>query len=222
MGDCGELFLHAVLTAIPRVSEIYFKCSNANQAVAEQIVEQCFQSTKKSPIKKAAFTYGERAFCYELYHQLRIILENVFYSDKPILHGELKKETLKESTKKHFKIKSLNKEYIPDFLLHSPGDFENQEVVMEVKTRPKLQANHLISDIIKLDEFIAIYEFNMGIFLAVNVSMDILRNKLRNHADRLQHVTKASKIHIISAENSENVFQTTLAEILKQNQSIGH
>ncbi|MEI6702390.1 MAG: hypothetical protein WCL71_02485 [Deltaproteobacteria bacterium] len=217
--DYGELFLRALVTAIPKVPESYFRCSNANQAVAEQIVEQCFQNTKKSPIKKAAFTYGERAFCYELYHQLRVVLENIFYSGKPILHGELKKETLKDVTKRHLQVKQLNKEYVPDFLLHSPGDFENQEVVMEVKTSPKLQVNHIIADILKLDEFISTYHFNMGIFLAVNVSMDNLKAKLRKHADRLQHIATASNIHIISAENSENVLQTTLAEILEYNQT---
>lgn len=216
MSDYAELFLHAVVTAIPEVPEIYFKCSSANQAVAEQINEQCFQDTKKSPIKKAAFTYGERAFCYELYHQLRDALPKCSTDViTPILYGELKKETLWKMTKEHFGVKQLNKEYIPDFLLHSPGNFDNQEVVMEVKTSPKLQPIHIIADILKLDEFITVYHYDMGIFLAVNVSMDNLKAKIRKYTNRLQHIAATSKIHIISAENPEEVFQKTLADILK-------
>lgn len=52
MSDYGKLFLRAVVDAISKVPNIYFNCSNANQAVAEQIMEQCHQYTKKPSIKK--------------------------------------------------------------------------------------------------------------------------------------------------------------------------
>lgn len=92
---------------------------------------------------------------------------------------------------------------------------------MEVKTSPILPPKHILADIVKLNEFICEYRFKMGIFLAVNIGMDKLATKLVKNSNLLQNLTTASKIHIISAENSKKVIQKTLADILKLNHDIG-
>lgn len=219
--DYGVLFLRALLEAILKVPGEYFKCSNANRAVAEQIVEQIFHNSKKSPIKMAAFTHGERAFCYELYHQLRISLgefqEYTPEDRKLVLHGELQKRVLEPLTEEHFRIQQLTKEYIPDFLLHVPKNCDNQEVVMEVKSSPKLQFNHIFADLKKLNEFIGAYHYNMGVFLAINVREEYLTSKLIKNEARLRDTIKYSdRIHIIVCKSpDEKVFQALLSDILK-------
>jgi hypothetical protein len=67
----------------------------------------------------------ERVFCYELYHQLRCVIpEAVPYS----LHGEVDKGG-------HPVFKELSRfNVIPDFLLHRPGNMEDNFVAMEVKS----------------------------------------------------------------------------------------
>jgi len=64
--------------------------------------------------------YRERVYCYELYHQLRCILDDNF-SYK--LNGEVDKSG-------HPLIRNAKK---PDFIIHQPGDMEHNLVVIEVK-----------------------------------------------------------------------------------------
>lgn len=209
--DYGVLFLRALMEAIPKVPEEYYKCSNANREEAER----CFHNSQNSPIKKAAFTHGERAFCYELYHQLRVSLNTLQKItpgyEKLVLHGELQKKVLLPMTEKHSGVRQLNKEYIPDFLLHVPATFGKQEVVMEVKTSPKLQFNHMFADLKKIDEFISKYHYKIGIFLAININGVALFNKLRKYQARLQNIEKLSQIHVIASEGPDKeVYQVPL------------
>lgn len=201
--DYGDLFFRALMEAIPKVPEVYFKCSNANREEAGR----CFHNPQNSPVKKAAFTHGERAFCYELYHQLRISLNTLQKFapgyEKLVLHGELQKKVLLPMTEKHTGLRRLNKEYIPDFLLHVPDTSDKQEVVMEVKTTPKLQFNHMFADLKKIDEFISKYHYKMGIFLAININGAVLFKKLRKYQTRLQNIEKLSQIHVIASEGPD-------------------
>ena len=88
--------------------------------------------------------YRERVYCYELYHQLRLLL-GVDFSYK--LDGELDKAG-------HVIIKGRKK---PDFVVHIPGQMEKNLVVMEVKSLLAIQRDieELIEDIEKLERFIA-------------------------------------------------------------------
>ncbi len=63
--------------------------------------------------------YRERVYCYELYHQLRLLLGD---NNPYVLHGELDKSG-------HPVIHGRDK---PDFLFHVPGDMLNF-LIMEVK-----------------------------------------------------------------------------------------
>ena len=64
----------------------------------------------------------------------------------------------------------MSKEFIPDFILHAPGPYERQEVVVEVKSNPKLTFGEIKNDIAKLQEFIIKYNYTVGNFLSINVN----------------------------------------------------
>lgn len=72
------------------------------------------------------FVFRERAYCYELYHQIRQILP----ADFPyILSGEVNKAG-------HPRIAPFCGSIIPDFLVHNPGQMGEDDnlVIVEVKT----------------------------------------------------------------------------------------
>lgn len=64
--------------------------------------------------------FRERVYCYELYHQLRLALGDIFPYK---IHGEVDKSG-------HPIIRSKKK---PDFIIHDPGNMDNNLVVIEVK-----------------------------------------------------------------------------------------
>lgn len=82
----------------------------------------------------------ERVYCYELYHQLRILLGDAFPCK---LMGELDKE-------RHPIIKPLIGAKEPDFVVHIPGDMENV-AIMEVKAITRDDKNRVKEERILLD-----------------------------------------------------------------------
>jgi len=99
-----ERFLDCLLDATGNIQEKYFKL----------------------PVAHESYVYRERAYCYELYHQIRLLLPEEFpYT----LSGEVNKVG-------HPDIVTFCGEIIPDFLVHNPGcmgDGDNL-VIIEVKT----------------------------------------------------------------------------------------
>lgn len=76
---------------------------------------------KNSKIKKI---FRERIYCYELYHQMRIL----WPQEEPlVLHGEYDK------TGSQFFAGTSVKGVKPDFLIHKAGDTNNNVLAMEVK-----------------------------------------------------------------------------------------
>ena len=66
--------------------------------------------------------YRERVYCYELYHQLRLLLEKDEQLRRFVLAGEIDKSG-----------HPIIRRFKPDFILHWPGEMEFNLVVMEVK-----------------------------------------------------------------------------------------
>ncbi len=99
-----QIFYNALLTATRNIEEKYFRL----------------------PVTYQNCVYRERAYCYELYHQLRQLLPPDFpYT----LSGEVNKAG-------HPLIVEYCGSIIPDFLVHIPGHMgENDNlVIVEVKT----------------------------------------------------------------------------------------
>ena len=96
----------------------------------------------------------ERAYCYELYHQLRIHLGDDFPFT---LHGEIDKRG------HEFVCKFFDENPNPDFVVHIPGSMENLAVI-EVKTS-RMNILGARKDIDKIQTFISKVSYQYGIFL---------------------------------------------------------
>jgi hypothetical protein len=92
--------------------------------------------------------WRERAYCYELYHQLRCQLDGESKFDYT-LHGEIDKKNHEEVCKEFKKIMKGCPN--PDFVVHVPGDDKNL-VVIEVKTFEHIRYAYL--DLKKLNVFL--------------------------------------------------------------------
>jgi hypothetical protein len=129
-----DFFIEALKKATSRIDEMYFQLPVVG---------------KENPI------FRERVYCYELYHQMRLSLGDV-YPYK--LCGEIDKYG-------HPLFRNqegvINKK--PDFLLHKPGMEENL-VVMEVKPANG-EMSGIQKDIETLDAFINIAGYRHGILL---------------------------------------------------------
>lgn len=144
----------------------------------------------------------ERVFCYEFYHQFRLLMGNDRYKDKSknkklIFSAEITKyylDSMKADTSHHI--------YFPDFVLHSGQDnVDRQEVVIEVKTSERIKqnqsGNNLNTDIEKLVNLTkegSLYKYQMGVFIAVNMSTDELKERI--DVDRFKREKEENKKRI--------------------------
>lgn len=110
------------------------------QVATQNIGHQYFQvpvAGKEHPI------YRERVYCYELYHQLRLIIpDHTGYS----LGGEIDK-----SGHQLIRGNGLDRAK-PDLLIHVPGDMEDNLLVLEVKPTVASR-NGVIKDLKTLTAF---------------------------------------------------------------------
>jgi len=113
----------------------------------------------------AELKYRERVYCYELYHQLRLLLGDDFPYK---LDGELDK-------KSHICYPNGEK---PDFVVHIPGKMEQNLVVIEVKpVTVKDHIKELGKDFDKLKMFISEPKYYRAIMLIYgNVNGDLPQN----------------------------------------------
>ena len=126
----------------------------------------------------------ERVFCYELYHQFRDLSgDNYPYA----FHGELDKRG-------HIAIDKHNQK-VPDFLVHRPGSFDENEVVIEVKGT--INSDDIISDLQKIYSFISEVNYRYGLFLLINHSFEELRKRISQESLREIKSDKDSEISII-------------------------
>jgi hypothetical protein len=159
-----QLFLGYVRTALEsEIQPVYFGLTY-------------WSETDKAPIedeaKKYLRRYHERVFCYELYYHLRFQIEMDEYFFRDIfLQSEVIKSKLPVTVWRGSQVKKLSKNFMPDFLLHTPGNFENQLIVMEVKSSPAIKRAHVKNDINKIAEFMERYGYLCGVFLAVNTTV---------------------------------------------------
>lgn len=191
------------IKALEQIEEIYFgievvRNANLNYAHAN------------SKTRRVAFRHWERVFCYELYHRIRNIIEkkvgkgeNSKYWGSVILQGELQKNELEEITLSKYNIKQLEKEFIPDLIFHNIKSTEYQELIIEVKTKPKLIFPSFKNDLIKLSQFITNYKFKEGMLIIANNNFEAIKKKIKTHNSQLNiDYKKQEKIYIVVKENA--------------------
>jgi hypothetical protein len=171
----AEHVIDFIRVALGRVDQLYYASRPYHEDMLRRIGIR-----RDHPHRRALTSFltrhGERVFCYELYHQIRVLIED-YYREHPeerdqdrqehfYLQAELKKEQIGDLRDLfEGEIAQLEKEYIPDFLLHGTGHFERQDLIIEVKSNPRLPVADLQYDIQKLQEFITRYRYRYGLFL---------------------------------------------------------
>lgn len=131
----------------------------------------------------------ERVFCYELYHQIRYLLDKNNDNSVVRIHGEIDK-------KGHEHINPAN----PDFVIHEPGTNDKNHIVIEVKTN--LSASKFIDDLLKLQDFISFNQchYHRGLFILVGHDL----SEFKDAYERSKHKSK-DKV----AYNSSSIYILT-------------
>jgi hypothetical protein len=194
-------FLDILVDAIDEVPQTYFTWLDEFRRFGRN-------PSWDNPADRELIRYSERTFCNELYHQLRM-REPFVGSDglklKPevVLQAEPIKRILPADALIPDHIQRLPRQFSPDLVLHTPGNFKNQEVVIEVKADPSLPPRAIIYDLEKLDLYTRNYGFKVGIFLAVNVSWTHILEQLKGPgiAIRLRAIQNRNLILVIGKES---------------------
>lgn len=117
--------------------------------------------------------YRERVYCYELYHQLRVIWPETEY----YLNGEVDKAG-------HPKFKRmLARGSKPDLLVHRPGYMKGNHTIIEVKTE-EAHRGDIKKDIEKLSLFVNEVGYKRAIYLFFGYGL--------NDSDLLQVIKRES------------------------------
>lgn len=159
--------------------------------------------------------YRERAYCYELYHQMRCLWPAHGHSDA-LINGELDKaghQLFQEARIKGAK---------PDFLVHKPRRMDLNHTIIEVKTvktvrsdaEAQLHPKSWCGDLDTLDAFIKMAGYRFAIFLLVgdekendekeNFIVHQLVEALKKYPEH-QERERAKKIEKLKKNNPEGV-----------------
>lgn len=145
--------------------------------------------------------YRERVYCYELYHQMRLQWPN----ETPFfLNGEVDK-------KNHQQLEAAGLAGLkPDFLVHTPGNWHGNHVVIEVKSS-NVDAGGLDEDIHSLNEFMTKGHYGHALLLIFgNPPLSPLKfSNLEKRAERNQ-ITSTIEIWQHTDPETEATFVLTL------------
>jgi len=120
--------------------------------------------------------YRERVYCYELYHQLRILwpVETDFY-----LNGELDKSA-------HPILRELGADYAkPDLLIHRPGHMSGNHAIIEVKSS-MAQGAGIAKDLNTLALFKSKVGYKRAIYLLFGHEAEVTAERVRRIAQTIQ------------------------------------
>lgn len=136
------------------------------------------------PIKR------ERAFCYELYHQMRLLQDTPSDGfDGFTIHGEI--------DKRGHRLFAPGDQKNPDFVFHVPGTMSNNLLAMEVKTRINIKG--VTKDFVTLRTLLnGKYQYKYGVFLLINNDIPRLWSCCRDDIGAIENIDSCSdRIFII-------------------------
>ncbi|RZK18784.1 MAG: hypothetical protein EOO43_12235 [Flavobacterium sp.] len=118
-----------------------------------------------------------------------------------------------------FKYFPLDGNYSPDLLMHTPSADDNAFVI-EIKTQPNINMQLILHDLDKIGQFLNRFNYDCGIFLAVNSNPNELLEFLNSYIEYLMDkitLARFEHFHIIVKENYDSeIFHCTLFDILDQ------
>ncbi len=143
----------------------------------------------------------ERVFCYELYHQLRLVLGD---NHKLTLNGEIDKRGHRDFREEDMKN--------PDFVFHIPGQHEGNTVIFEVKGN--LDTDGIIKDFETMTTFVSNYKYKAGVFLLYNHTLSELLHRLGDKFNEFINSKIADKLFVITLPKAQTVDNVkSLAEL---------
>ena len=141
----------------------------------------------------------ERVFCYELYHQMRLVQSARGLTDVQI-HGEIDKSG-------HIAF-DRNSGKNPDFVFHIPGMMQGNAIVVEVKG--KIEGNYqegIDKDIVTLSKFTDNkHYYHSGVLIIYNYTYDEFLRKIGEFVkDRVQENKVSTDKIIIICKKSKSI-----------------
>ncbi len=178
------------------VDKDYYNTTYENISKFHEVIEN-----RLVPDNDNFYRYGERIFCYELYHQLRMKIDeekvdNPSFLENLKLQGEVAKWQ-EQSLYEEYGLNLLDNEYIPDFLLHTAGKFHIHAYVIEVKSNPKLSSTQMMTDLKKISQFIDRLRYKRGIFLAININADEINKMIKSREKEIRDLKGRNSIAVI-------------------------
>ncbi|MEB5972645.1 hypothetical protein ACWXWB_14885 [Pantoea dispersa] len=164
------------------------------------------------------FGFSERVYCYELYHLIRVRMHIYERQNGPLreifLHSELVKRIITREQADFYEVRPLGEQRIPDFIFHTPNNFNNQVATMEVKVAT-LYAADLYDDLRKLTDMAERYQYQLAIFHCINNPRERLLSLLSEIEDEWANLNPG--IIILLRENYySRVQQTTLGAMIDE------
>src|SRR5690606_32726287 len=127
--------------------------------------------------------HNERGFAYELYFQLRTLIQeqrqNEPFFPEYFLQGEIRKMDI-EQVVNHFGYRRLGGHFIPDMLFHIPSQDANGFVI-EIKAQPELRDIEILYDLDKLSRFLLRFNYHKAVFIAVNIPVNSIIDVLKSN-----------------------------------------
>jgi hypothetical protein len=169
-----------ILRALDRVSQDYYSTVYKNI----EAFQEAFRGRSGKYEKGNFERFGERVFCYELYHQLRLEI-NEFKNDNSnllrnaMLQAEVRKPMILDLLQM-MNLHPYGNDIIPDFLLHSPGNSENHIFAIEVKCTDNFKQSAFEEDLKKLNHLITGFGYMYGYFISVNSEFEYIIELLNN------------------------------------------
>ena len=139
---------------------------------AEKIEERYFLTKIRQANGGDKSVYRERIYCYELYHQIKVFCE----------YGQMSIFAEYDKSGSGFYAGTSLQRVKPDFLIHLPGNIENNHIAMEVKSSTARRSD-LRKDIEKLIKLTDDHKFEIGVYLIYGKDAVIKANIANEYID---------------------------------------
>jgi hypothetical protein len=158
------------------------------------IEKSYFRIERDTPEEGSFPVWRERAYCYELYSQIKCHLPPSFPYK---LHGEIDKRG-HDNIESIFKTKGIEAPN-PDFVLHKPGSTDNLAVIeVKIGENDRLKPEGCKRDLEKLEVFIKDIKYTHGVFLIFGgVDSYVIKIIEENITDNQRELLKEKKLHIV-------------------------
>jgi hypothetical protein len=133
----------------------------------------------------------ERVFCYELYHQIRLLMTT---NHTLSLNGEIDKRG-------HLDFDPEDRKN-PDFVFHIPGTHQGNTLVIEVKGHLNSSEAEVKSDFMTLLTFVNKYRYRFGVFILYNHSIDELLNRYSEVLCELKSYQAAHSVILLAIKTA--------------------